>query len=230
MNPDDPKFTAHALGETEDLTPAERAEIEALLASDPVATAEADELRSLAARLRAELPGEEAGALQADQRAAIMSAATATVPEEKIVRFPWRRVLQAAAAVAVLAAIGGLMFPALSLREERARLAEEQLLVAKLADPQEGREMRRQDLGGLMASNPEPAPALPAPSVAMPVPSATPLPATPGPMDLASITATHSKTPTFDAPVVSDPRGVTETWKMAESPGGQRSRPGQRPA
>src|SRR6478752_1542885 len=103
MNPDDPKFTAHALGETEDLTPAERAEIEALLASDPSAAAEADELRSLAARLRAELPGEEAGALQAEQRAAIMGAATATIPEEKIVRFPWGKLVKVAAVLGIFA-------------------------------------------------------------------------------------------------------------------------------
>ena len=59
MNPDDPKFTAHVLGEVDDLTPAERAEIEALLANDPAAAAEAEEMRTLGARLRADLHAEE---------------------------------------------------------------------------------------------------------------------------------------------------------------------------
>ena len=45
------------------------AEIEALLASDPDAAAEAVELRAFAARLRAEMPGEEAGASPRRSRA-----------------------------------------------------------------------------------------------------------------------------------------------------------------
>jgi Ca-activated chloride channel family protein len=91
MNPDDPKFTAHILGELEDLTPAERAEIEALLASDPTAAAEAKETQALAARLRAELPGEEAAPLHETQRAAVLHA---TQPETKVVTVSrWRRVL-----------------------------------------------------------------------------------------------------------------------------------------
>lgn len=78
MNPDDPKFTAHALGEFDDLTPAERAEIEALLASDPAALAEAQETQALAARLRAELPGEQAAGLDEAQRAAVLAAVGAS--------------------------------------------------------------------------------------------------------------------------------------------------------
>ena len=91
MNPDDPKFTAHALGEHEDLTPAERAEIEALLASDSNAASEAGEIRALAARLRAELPGEEAAALHEEQRAAVLGAAGAG--EKVVVVSRWRRAL-----------------------------------------------------------------------------------------------------------------------------------------
>ena len=74
MNTDDPKFTAHALGDIDDLTPAERAEIEALLASDADAAAEAAETRALAARLRAELQSEQSAPLTAGQRAAVLAA------------------------------------------------------------------------------------------------------------------------------------------------------------
>ena len=74
MNTDDPKFTAHALGDLEDLTPAECAEIEALLASDTDADAEAAETRALAARLRTELQSEQSAPLTADQRAAVLAA------------------------------------------------------------------------------------------------------------------------------------------------------------
>ena len=74
MNTDDPKFTAHALGDIDDLTPAERAEIEALLATDADAAAEAAETRALAARLRAELQSEQSAPLTAGQRAAVLAA------------------------------------------------------------------------------------------------------------------------------------------------------------
>ncbi len=111
MNPDDPKFTAHALGEFDDLTPAERAEIEALLASDPQAAAEAQETQVLATRLRAELPGEEAAALSDAQRAVVLGSAKTAAA--KVVRFPWRRtVLSAAAACVIVGAAIALLFPA----------------------------------------------------------------------------------------------------------------------
>lgn len=106
MNADDPKFTAHVLGECEDLTPAERAEIEALIANDPAAAASAEETRTLAARLRAELPSEVAGALEAEQRAAVLLATkTAAVPESKVVRFPRRVTVMAALAACVIVGV-----------------------------------------------------------------------------------------------------------------------------
>jgi len=101
MNADDPKFTAHVLGEFDDLTPAERAEIEALIAHDPAAAAAAEETRALVARLRAELPGETAGALQEAQRAAVLEAAS----PEKVVRFPRRATVLAAIAACVIVGI-----------------------------------------------------------------------------------------------------------------------------
>jgi Ca-activated chloride channel family protein len=129
MNTDDPKFTAHILGELEDLTPAERAEIEALLASDPTAAAEAEETRALAARLRAELAGETAPALGDGQRAAVLQAAGELIPEKKIVRFPRRmRVLTAIAAAVAIMAGASFYFPNLLFRQRGSGPAE---MVAK---------------------------------------------------------------------------------------------------
>ncbi|MEI9896471.1 MAG: hypothetical protein WDN28_22080 [Chthoniobacter sp.] len=99
MNTDDPKFTAHALGELDDLTAFERNEIAALLASDATATHEADETRALAARLRRELQTEESAALTETQRAAVLAAKIVPISfggegEEKQVAAqrprPWR--------------------------------------------------------------------------------------------------------------------------------------------
>src|SRR5687768_13489954 len=100
MNTDDPKFTAHALGELDDLTPAERAEIETFLADNPAAAAEAQQTRALVARLRAELWGEAAGSLHEEQRAAVFDAALGEpVPAgSKIVRFPRRTTVLSAIA------------------------------------------------------------------------------------------------------------------------------------
>ena len=96
MNTDDPKFTAHALGELDDLTPAERAEIAALLAADADAAADAEETRALAARLRSELQSEQSAPLTDAQRAAVLAANAVPVSlrgssdlEKASVR-PWR--------------------------------------------------------------------------------------------------------------------------------------------
>ena len=113
MNADDPKFTAHVLGEDEDLTPAECAEIDALIANDPAAAAEAAETRAIAARLRAELPGEAAAALADGQRAAVFKAAatTSAMPAGKVVRFPRRMTVLAAIAACVIVGVSyGLLF------------------------------------------------------------------------------------------------------------------------
>ena len=74
MKTDDPKFTAHALGELEDLTPAERAEIEALIADDTHAAVEASETKKFATRLRAELHAEKSEPLTAEQHAEVLAA------------------------------------------------------------------------------------------------------------------------------------------------------------
>ena len=122
MNTDDPKFTAYALGEMEDLTAEDRAEIEALLASDTMAAAEAAEMRALAGRLRVELPGEEANSLLRYQRAAILSEVGAAVPAAKVIRFP-RRALwwSAAAACVIVSASIALLFPSFRAEKEAAQ-------------------------------------------------------------------------------------------------------------
>ncbi len=92
MKTDDPKFTAHAIGELEDLTPAEIAEIEALIESDTEAAAEAAETKKLVARLRGDLQSEESEPFTAEQRAEVLAATHAHVPANppKVVPF-WRR-------------------------------------------------------------------------------------------------------------------------------------------
>jgi hypothetical protein len=121
MNADDPKFTAHVLGELDDLTPVDRAEIEALLAADPAAAAEAAETRALAARLRAELSGEAAPALQEEQRAAVLRAVGTTEPAAKVVRFPRRlKVLTTIAAGVVVVVSAWWFFPEMAGRHDDA--------------------------------------------------------------------------------------------------------------
>jgi len=116
MNADDPKFTAHILGESDDLTPAERAEIAALLASDPRAAAEAAETRALVARLRAELPAEAAAGLEESQRAAVLEAARMSVPPGKVVHFSrFTTTLSILAACVVVGVSLGLIYQALLL-------------------------------------------------------------------------------------------------------------------
>jgi len=112
MNPDDPKFTAHALGEFDDLTPAERAEIEALLASDPAAVAEAQETQALAARLRAELPGEQAAGLDEAQRAAVLAAVEVSPKIVQLKPRPWifRSWIPRSIAAALVIGVGGTAF------------------------------------------------------------------------------------------------------------------------
>ena len=105
MTSDDPKFTAHVLGECEDLTAAERAEIEALIASDPATAAEAVEMRALAARLRAELAAEAAAGLKEGQRAAVLKAATSAVTAGKVVPFPRRTAALAAMAASLVVGV-----------------------------------------------------------------------------------------------------------------------------
>ncbi len=116
MKTDDPKFTAHILGELDDITPAERAEIEALIRADADAAAEAAETQALAALLRRELQGEEAQPLTAAQRAKVLAATApgARVEKAKVVPFPRRlTVLSAIAACLIVGVSIALIFQAM---------------------------------------------------------------------------------------------------------------------
>ena len=109
MNSDDPKFTAHVLGESEDLTVAERAEIDALIFGNQAAAAEAAETRALAARLRAELSGEAAAGLEERQRAAVLKAAASAVPPGRVVPFPRRTTALTAIAASLVVGVTAVL-------------------------------------------------------------------------------------------------------------------------
>ena len=104
MKTDDPKFTAHALGDIEDLTPAERAEIEALIESDTHAAAEAAETKKFAARLREELQREKTDPLTAAQRTRVFAAtqAGARAKTPKVIPFPRRSLVLSAIAACLI--------------------------------------------------------------------------------------------------------------------------------
>ncbi len=108
MKTDDPRFTAHALGEHEGLTPGEIAEIQALIDADTIAAEEAAETRSLAARLREELRAEEGEPLTAAQRDRVLAAQAAAKRATAAGTTPARRtwIFSAAAACAIVALCG----------------------------------------------------------------------------------------------------------------------------
>ncbi len=104
MKTDDPQFTAHLLGEHDTLTPAERAEIEALLHDDPSAAAEAVETQKLAEVLRRDLEGEEMPLLTGEQRARVLSARASGAVFEvpKVAFFPRRTTVLSAIAACLI--------------------------------------------------------------------------------------------------------------------------------
>ncbi len=115
MNTDDPKFTAHLLGELDELTTAERAEIEALIRADAQVAAEAAETQALAALLRRELQGEETQPLTPAQRATVLAATAcgARLEKAKVVPFPRRfNVLSAIAACLIVGVSIAFIFQA----------------------------------------------------------------------------------------------------------------------
>ncbi len=128
MKTDDPKFTAHLLGEDETLTPAERAEIEALLAADDAAAVEAAETRSFAAMLRRDLQGEEMVPLTAKQRASVLAAKVSNLRFEipRIASFPRRTtILSAVAACLIVGFFVGVAVVVNQRHNESVRLARE---------------------------------------------------------------------------------------------------------
>ena len=104
MKTDDPKFTAHALGDIEDLTPAERAEIEALIETDTHAAAEASETQKLSARLREELQRAETQPLTAAQRTRVLAVtqAGAHAKTPKVIPFSRRSLVLSAIAACLI--------------------------------------------------------------------------------------------------------------------------------
>lgn len=103
MNANDPRLTAHALGEAD----AESAE---LIARDPALTAEAEQIERFAAQLRAELHAEHAPALRAEQREAVVAEARLAFGPARW----WQRgpALGAAAACVALALGAAIYFQA----------------------------------------------------------------------------------------------------------------------
>ena len=106
MNTDDPKFTAHLLGELDELTAAERAEIEALIRTDATAAAEAADTQALAARLRHELQHEAAEPLTPAQRATVLAATAPGARVEKATVIPFPRRLTVLSAIAACLIVG----------------------------------------------------------------------------------------------------------------------------
>jgi Ca-activated chloride channel family protein len=105
FDPNDPRLTAYVLNE---LTDAERAEVEALLTANPEAAAFVAELRTTTGLLATSLAAEPELTLDSARRAGIAAAAE-TQPAGRIVAFPWGRTLAgfgAAAAALVLAVVG----------------------------------------------------------------------------------------------------------------------------
>src|SRR5262245_1167494 len=104
MSPDDPKFTAYVLDE---LSPEEQEQVFREIESDQSLAAEADKLRRFTESLRAELQGEVAEPLTAEQRAAILGE---SLPEPANIIVPriqwWRNRWIPSAAAAIV--VGGL--------------------------------------------------------------------------------------------------------------------------
>ena len=103
FNPDDPRWTAYALGE---LDPAERAHLDQVCETNPAARKHVEELRTFAGGLKKALATEPALELRPDQRAALQ-----TTPEPpSILRFPLHWAVSIGAAAALVLMIGYSLF------------------------------------------------------------------------------------------------------------------------
>ena len=111
MNIDDPKLTAHMLGE---LDPVERADIERLLRGNPAVAAECEAMREFAGQVRRRLDAEPQPGLDAARRRELMRMVSAGTQRKVVVPFS-RTAMAGALAASVLAGVGlALLFPALS--------------------------------------------------------------------------------------------------------------------
>ena len=93
FDPNDPQLTAYVLNE---LSAADRAEVDAMLATNPEAVAFIEELRVTTGLLATSLAAEPDIALDPERRAAITDAAR-NKPTGRVVAFPWWRALRVSA-------------------------------------------------------------------------------------------------------------------------------------
>ena len=124
FDPNDPQLTAYVLNE---LSAADRAEVDAMLATNPEAVAFIEELRVTTGLLATSLAAEPDIALDPERRAAITDAAR-NKPTGRVVAFPWWRALAgvgAAAAALVLAVVG---FHMQRVNESRSSASEMQVV------------------------------------------------------------------------------------------------------
>ncbi len=123
---DEAKLTAYALGE---LSEAERAEVEAQLASDPAAGREVEEIRKVAGILTEELKAEPAPKLTSQQRKAVK--AQAAKPQRKLrIWIP----LSAAASILIVVAFLSTLSKSRELGHQVASLQDEKLALEKDRD------------------------------------------------------------------------------------------------
>ena len=126
MQHDDPKLTAYALGELDDA--ADRAAVEAFLATDDSARRLVDEIRQTAATLTRGLHSAEIPTLTPEQRQTIAAARSEPAPlnyqsDTRRPRRLWVRWALATAACAALATVGVSLFTVRSPRAARMQVA-----------------------------------------------------------------------------------------------------------
>lgn len=103
FNPDDPRWTAYALGE---LDPAERARLDQVCATDAAARKYVEDIRALAGGLKTALATEPALELRPDQKVTLQAKAESP----SILRFPLHWALSLGAAAALVLIIGYTLF------------------------------------------------------------------------------------------------------------------------
>lgn len=112
FNPDDPRWTAYALGESD---PADRTRMDAEYAANPEARQFVDGVRATARQLKAAWAAEPSIALRPAQKQQLLAAA-----QPPVIRFPRRWFLELGAAAAIVVAILAVTFPAFQARLEQA--------------------------------------------------------------------------------------------------------------
>lgn len=161
FNPDDPRWTAYALGE---LDPAERARLDQVCATDPAARTYVEEIRALAGGLKTALATEPALALRPDQKVVLHA------KPKPILQFPIRWAAALGAAAALLLMLG---HPLLQNKPVKSGPAlppnKPSIEVALVQDKNEEMEQLKEEIAPVdrvsqlaAASSPKPAPVAPA--------------------------------------------------------------------